>query len=71
MTDFTLIPRGPFSLVASTRFLEGFTPAGYRGAQEGVLDLAFAVEGDWRTVAVRVRQEGDDVVGEVTGRRGL
>jgi hypothetical protein len=26
---FTLAARGPFSLAASTRFLEGFTPAGY------------------------------------------
>jgi hypothetical protein len=23
-TEFTLVPKGPFSLAASTRFLEGF-----------------------------------------------
>ena len=31
METFTLVPRGPFSLAASIRFLEGFTPASYRG----------------------------------------
>ena len=64
MTRFTLTARGPFSLAASTRFLEGFAPAGYTGAQEGVLDLAFAVEGSWQTVGVRVRQQENEVVGE-------
>lgn len=65
MTRFTLTARGPFSLAAGTRFLEGFTPAGHAGAQEGVLDLAFPVEGSWRTVGVRVRRDGDGVVGDV------
>lgn len=69
MTTFTLTPCGPFSLAASARFLEGFAPAGYRGGETGHLDLAFPVEGDWRTVAVRVEQRGDgavevEVVGE-------
>ena len=71
MTSFTLIPRGPFSLAASTRFLEGFAPAGYTGAQEGVLDLAFAVEGSWQTVGVRVRLQENEVVGEVAHARGV
>jgi DNA-3-methyladenine glycosylase II len=59
METFTLVPRGPFSLAASIRFLEGFTPARYSGPDpaDGVLELAFPVEGSWRTVGVRVRQD--------------
>jgi 3-methyladenine DNA glycosylase/8-oxoguanine DNA glycosylase len=37
MVTFTLTARGPFSLAASTRFLEGFTPAGYTGAADPVV----------------------------------
>jgi 3-methyladenine DNA glycosylase/8-oxoguanine DNA glycosylase len=72
-TDFTLVPRGPFSLAASTRFLEGFASAAYDGetveaGADAHLDLAFPVEGDWRTVGVRVRQAGDGTVAaEVVG----
>jgi DNA-3-methyladenine glycosylase II len=69
METFTLVPRGPFSLAASVRFLEGFTPAAYRGAGESVLELAFPVEGSWQTVGVRVRQDAGDTgggSGEVT-----
>jgi DNA-3-methyladenine glycosylase II len=39
METFTLVPRGPFSLAASIRFLEGFTPARYSSAPDGVLEL--------------------------------
>jgi DNA-3-methyladenine glycosylase II len=63
METFTLVPRGPFSLTASIKFLEGFTPAAYRGSAAHVLELAFPVEGSWETVGVRVRQE---TAGEVT-----
>ena len=31
MATFTLAAQGPFALAASTRFLEGFAPAGYTG----------------------------------------
>ena len=60
METFTLVPRGPFSLAASIKFLEGFTPASYRGSDRetaSVLELAFPVEGSWETVGVRVRQD--------------
>src|ERR1035438_7441984 len=60
METFTLVPRGPFSLAVSIKFLEGFTPAAYRGPDPGMdspLELAFPVEGSWRTVGVRVRQD--------------
>jgi DNA-3-methyladenine glycosylase II len=61
METFTLVPRGPFSLAASIKFLEGFTPAWYSSAPDGVLELAFPAEGSWRTVGVRVSQAGEKV----------
>jgi DNA-3-methyladenine glycosylase II len=66
METFTLVPRGPFALAASIGFLEGFTPAWYSGAADGVLELAFPVEGSWRTAGVRVRQDdGGPVTAEI------
>jgi DNA-3-methyladenine glycosylase II len=62
METFTLVPRGPFALAASIGFLEGFTPASYSGAADAVLELAFPVEGSWRTAGVRVRQDSDGTV---------
>jgi 3-methyladenine DNA glycosylase/8-oxoguanine DNA glycosylase len=63
MASLPLPVRGPFSLAASTRFLEGFTPAQYRGSpQSDVLRLVFPVEGTGETVAVAVRQEPDGAV---------
>src|SRR5712691_9743212 len=67
MEAFTLVPRGPFSLAASIKFLEGFTPASYSGAEGGVLELAFPVEGSWRTVGVRVWQDAAGVGAEADG----
>jgi DNA-3-methyladenine glycosylase II len=71
METFALVPRGPFSLAASIGFLEGFTPAAYRGEGPGVLELAFPVEGSWRTVGVRVRQDvGSAVAGGAAAGAG-
>jgi DNA-3-methyladenine glycosylase II len=69
---FTIDAAGPFSLAASIRFLEGFTPAAYReGTADWRLDLAFPVDGDWRTVGVTVHQAGDGTVaGEFVGDAG-
>jgi hypothetical protein len=64
MATFSLAVRGPFSLAASTRFLEGFTPAVYTGAA-GPLELAFPVEGGWPTAGVRVREHPRGVTGEI------
>jgi DNA-3-methyladenine glycosylase II len=61
METFTLVPRGPFSLASSVRFLEGFAPAAYSGPTDAVLELAFPVEGSWETAGVRVRQDGGTV----------
>jgi DNA-3-methyladenine glycosylase II len=64
-----LTPTGPFSLAASTEFLEGFTPAGHRAGPAGHLHLAFTVErDDWRPVAVCARQpDPGTVTAEVAG----
>jgi DNA-3-methyladenine glycosylase II len=69
MTSFALPVRGSFSLAASTRFLEGFTPARYRGSPDGgPLRLAFPVEGGGPSVGVAVRQREDGaVVADVDG----
>jgi DNA-3-methyladenine glycosylase II len=64
METFTLVPRGPFSLAASIKFLEGFTPAAYRGSADSVLEVAFPVEGSWQTVGVRVHQDTDGVTAD-------
>lgn len=59
MSTVILTPRGEFSLAQSIRFLSGFTPLSYGGDHhddEQPLRLAFAVEGDWRPVAVSVRE---------------
>jgi DNA-3-methyladenine glycosylase II len=52
---FILAARGPFSLAASIRFLEGFTPAAFSGTAGRPLEMAFPVEGTWQTAGVRVR----------------
>ena len=65
METFTLVPRGPFSLAASIRFLEGFTPAAYREQADSVLELAFPVEGSWQTAGVRVSQAAGTVTAEI------
>ena len=56
MGTFILAAQGPFSLAASIRFLEGFTPATYTAAAGKSLELAFPVEGTWQTAGVRARE---------------
>lgn len=70
MSVFQIVPAGPFSLRASGRFLEGFTPARYRGGGDGAdgtprMRMAFPVEGSWQTAGVVVAQPEPDRV-EVT-----
>jgi DNA-3-methyladenine glycosylase II len=65
VTTFRLTAQGPFSLAASTRFLEGFTPAGYTAAPDQPLELAFPAEGSWPTVGVRVHETPTGVTGEI------
>lgn len=65
---FELSVPGPFSLAASTRFLEGFAPAGtFAAGEQRPLALAFPVEGDWRTAGAVVRQTAERVMAEIHG----
>jgi DNA-3-methyladenine glycosylase II len=57
MTTVAFAPAGPFSLAASMRFLEGFTPASYHDAADGTLRLAFPADDGHSTVAAAVWQE--------------
>jgi DNA-3-methyladenine glycosylase II len=50
---FVMTTRGPFSLAAAARFQETF-PAFQGGDDSARLDLAFAADGDWTPVGVRV-----------------
>lgn len=57
MTSVSITPSGPFSLDASTLFLEGFTPAGYRGGARGdPLRLAFPSDDGHTTVGAALHQ---------------
>src|SRR3954453_10205670 len=60
MASLQLPVRGPFSLAASSGFLEGFPPAGYRGSTDDeILRLAFPMAGTGAAVGVSIRQEPD------------
>ena len=67
MMSFELEPVGPFSLGASAAFLEGFSPAAYRGAEAGHLHLAFVPDGEEAAGGVCRRQPDGVLVGEVFG----
>ena len=67
MTTFELVPQGPFSLTASSAFLEGFSPAAHREAAGGHLHLAFVPDGEEAAAGVCLRQPEGVVVGEVFG----
>jgi DNA-3-methyladenine glycosylase II len=66
-TNFVFSPKGPYSLAASTRFLEGFAPAAYDAESAANLEMAFCVDGYWDPVAVRVHEETGAVHGTVHG----
>jgi len=72
VSHFTLHPRGPYALAASTAFLEGFAPAAYDG-EPGVLRLAFVADpafapgGAERAVGVVARAADEAVAVEVFG----
>ena len=63
----TLHPRGPFSLSAAATFVEGF-PGTQAERPPEALRYAWAVDGDWRTVQVTVRQDDQAVRAELAGR---
>lgn len=57
MTSVSITPKGPFSLAASRRFLEDFTPASYDHAADGVLRLAFPADDGVHVIGCAVRQK--------------
>jgi len=63
----TLMPHGPFSLAASTSFLESFGPAAYPGAGAGHLHLAFVADGGEEPAGVCVQRAGQAVEASVFG----
>jgi hypothetical protein len=63
----TLHPRGPFSLSAAATFVEGF-PGTQAERPPQALRYAWAVDGDWRTVQVTVRQDDQAVHAELASR---
>src|SRR5580704_16248458 len=65
--SFVLSPKGPYSLAASIRYLEGFAPAAYDSESAANLEMAFCVDGYWDPVAVRVHEETGTVHGTVHG----
>jgi DNA-3-methyladenine glycosylase II len=69
VTTIAITPRGPFSLAASSRFLEGFAPARYHGpASDGAIRLAFPADNGHSTVGAAVRQAADGtVLADLTG----
>jgi DNA-3-methyladenine glycosylase II len=56
---FSLTSPGPFSLAASIRFLDGFTPAAYRDAADGLLRMAFPADDGGSVIGVAVRADPD------------
>lgn len=57
-------PRGPFSLTAAVRFGEGL-PGTRADRASKALRYAWAVDGDWRTVQVVLRQDDRAVHAEL------
>src|SRR5271170_7063981 len=66
-TAFVFSPKGPYSLAASIRYLEGFAPAAYDSESAANLEMAFCVDGYWDPVAVRVHEEAGAIHGTVHG----
>jgi DNA-3-methyladenine glycosylase II len=66
--QYTLAPRGPFSLHSAISFLEGFAPAmDGRGGEVGHLHLAFVPDGERRAAGACVRSRDGELVVEVSG----
>ena len=65
--SFTLAATDGFSLRAAADFAHGFPGTGTADADPGALSLAWALDGDWRTARVVLRQHDDEVRGEIDG----
>lgn len=65
MTITLPVPDG-FTLDAAAEFADGF-PGTRTQQSRGELSVAWALDGDWRTVRVTLRHHGDEIYGEVDG----
>jgi DNA-3-methyladenine glycosylase II len=65
--SFDLHARGPYSLAASTHFLEGFAPAALAPAQSGHTHWAFAADDGESVVGLCLTEHRDGVSVEVFG----
>jgi DNA-3-methyladenine glycosylase II len=63
----TLRPRGPFSLAMAAVFAEDF-PGTRAERPPEALQYAWAVDGDWRSVRVTLRQDGEAIHAELDNR---
>jgi DNA-3-methyladenine glycosylase II len=67
-SQFTLTPRGPFTLAEAVAFLGAWSPGQATGAQSVEhLHLAFVVDGSQQAVGVCLREDAGAVVGDVFG----
>jgi 3-methyladenine DNA glycosylase/8-oxoguanine DNA glycosylase len=68
VSSVVVTPRGPFSLAAGARFLEGFAPAAHQAAAvSGHLHVAVVPDGESRAAAVCVRETDRGVELEIGG----
>ncbi|WP_394613188.1 DNA-3-methyladenine glycosylase family protein [Lentzea sp. JNUCC 0626] len=59
--------QGPWSLVTSRSFWEGFTPSALPAREKEALRATFLVEGEWRRAEVSVTQRGPTALLSVSG----
>lgn len=69
--SFQLAARGAFSLESSIRFVHGFAPLAADADGTTSLDVAFALEGSWRTVGVSLSPHDAGVRGRIVAERPL
>jgi DNA-3-methyladenine glycosylase II len=63
--------QGPWSLVTSRAFWEGFTPSALPAVEGEALRATFLVEGEWRRASVSVTQRGATAVLALSGEGDL
>ena len=65
--SFTLTAGGGFSLRAAADFAHGFPGTGTADADPDALSFAWALDADWRSARVVLRQHDDEIRGEIDG----
>ena len=66
--SIAIVSRGPFSWPAAVASLSTFLPTEHHGrGTTDILRLTFPLDGDFTPVAVGLREEAGQLVGEVAG----